>query len=78
MARVGRPDCLVDLRLYKYGRPARAILGKQGGGKYSVFLVELRALALAVLAVQVPGVRLLVIFAFASSSSLRWLAVAQC
>ena len=53
MTRVGRPDCLVDLRLYKYGRPARAILGKQGGGKYSVFLVELRALALAVLVVQV-------------------------
>ena len=53
MTRVGRPDCLVVLRLYEYGRPARAIFGKQGGGKYSVFLVELRALALAVLAVQV-------------------------
>ena len=53
MTGVGRPDCLVDLRSYKYGRPARAIFGKQGGGKYSVFLVELRALALAVLAVQV-------------------------
>ena len=53
MTGVGRPDCLVDLRLYIYGRPARAIFGKQGGGKYSVFWVELRALALAVLAVQV-------------------------
>jgi hypothetical protein len=44
--------------LYEYGRPARAIFGKQGGGKYSVFVIELRALALAVLAVQVPRVGL--------------------
>ena len=57
VTRVGRPDCLVDLRLYKYGRPARAIFGKQGGGKYSVFFC-LRALAgcLCLLAVlQVCG-----------------------
>ena len=37
MTGVGRPDCLFFLRLYKYGRPARAILGKQGGGKIQRF-----------------------------------------
>jgi len=52
-------------------------LGKQGGGKYSVFLVELRALALAVLAVQVCCRErgFVAIFVVASSSLLQWLAV---
>ena len=54
--------------------PLVLFLGSKVAAKYSVFVVELRALALAVLAV-LPRCYFLQ-FLLASSSSLRWLAVA--